>query len=267
MIFNEEGTSMGVFDWIRKASRKTSVPLKESRLSEKSTTVDKIEIKCPECGLYADDEKIRYNRIIIDCHHCGGHNLRNLAFMRDFIQKEGVFNFKCDECGTFIGVPENVFCSHCKVNRSKDYQKIIDNYSTTHTIKNITVRDGGCSECGISGYQSPVSLGLYCPSCLGPYGVNQLSIDRRLGAIIRCPNCSNSIKIPSTVFCSVCGKLRDNSEKIIYKDIIKGCDERLELDPNDGREWRKKGFALKKLWRNDEADIAFAKARELGYKG
>ena len=44
-------------------------------------------------------------------------------------------------------------------------------------------------------------------------------------------------------------------------------DEAIRLDPNDSNAWYNKGNALKALGRTVEADAAFAKANELGYKG
>lgn len=260
---------MGIFDRIWKAAKKSSMPIDEDKLIDKSSIsiVDKNETDCPECGHYINKEKNKYNPITINCYKCRGHNERNLAFMKDFMSSQGIYNFKCDECGTFIGVPENILCSECKLNTYENYQEIIDEYSKSHTIKSLTVRKGGCSECGISGYRSPVSLGLQCPSCRRTIRVDQHSIDNRMGVVVHCLNCFISIKIPPTVFCSVCGRLRDNAEKIIYKEFIKELDILIDRDPNDANKWYEKGIALKNLWRNAEADAAFAKANELGYNG
>jgi Flp pilus assembly protein TadD len=51
------------------------------------------------------------------------------------------------------------------------------------------------------------------------------------------------------------------------EDAIKAYDEAIKLDPNDGLTWNNKGEALKSLGRTTEANAAFAKAKELGYKG
>jgi len=43
-------------------------------------------------------------------------------------------------------------------------------------------------------------------------------------------------------------------------------DRATELDPKFAAAWKVKGDALRALGRNTEADAAYAKARELGYR-
>jgi len=52
-----------------------------------------------------------------------------------------------------------------------------------------------------------------------------------------------------------------------YDEAIKAYDEAIRLDPNHAFAWNYKGNALKALGRDTEANAAFAKAKELGYKG
>jgi Flp pilus assembly protein TadD len=44
-------------------------------------------------------------------------------------------------------------------------------------------------------------------------------------------------------------------------------DKTIKLNPKDAEAWNNKGLALKFLGHSAESDVAFAKARELGYKG
>ncbi len=47
---------------------------------------------------------------------------------------------------------------------------------------------------------------------------------------------------------------------------VLGCyDQAINLNPESGETWDNKGKALKALGYNEEADAAFAKAKELGY--
>jgi Flp pilus assembly protein TadD len=52
----------------------------------------------------------------------------------------------------------------------------------------------------------------------------------------------------------------------MYEDAIKSYDETMKLDPNDAETRISKGNALKTLGRTNEANSAFTKAKELGYK-
>jgi tetratricopeptide (TPR) repeat protein len=52
-----------------------------------------------------------------------------------------------------------------------------------------------------------------------------------------------------------------------HLDAIDAFDKALQLNPKDPLTWMNKGDALKALGRQAEADSAYAKARELGYKG
>ncbi|NPV63627.1 MAG: tetratricopeptide repeat protein [Methanotrichaceae archaeon] len=52
-----------------------------------------------------------------------------------------------------------------------------------------------------------------------------------------------------------------------YEDAIKACDEALRLSPDLASAWYNKGVALEALGRATEADVAFNKAKELGYEG
>ena len=45
------------------------------------------------------------------------------------------------------------------------------------------------------------------------------------------------------------------------------AEKAIELDPKNAFAWVNKDFALKALGRTTEANAAFAKAKELGYKG
>jgi len=52
-----------------------------------------------------------------------------------------------------------------------------------------------------------------------------------------------------------------------FDEAIKAYDEALKLDPTIDLAWAGKGEALKALGNTAEADVAFAKAKELGYGG
>lgn len=52
-----------------------------------------------------------------------------------------------------------------------------------------------------------------------------------------------------------------------YDEAIQAFDEAIKLDPQNGGLWNNKGLALNALGQTYEADEAFAKAKELGYKG
>jgi Flp pilus assembly protein TadD len=52
----------------------------------------------------------------------------------------------------------------------------------------------------------------------------------------------------------------------MHEIAIRCCDRSLAINPDNALTWVTKGIALDKLGRHDEADIAFAKAKELGYK-
>ena len=51
-----------------------------------------------------------------------------------------------------------------------------------------------------------------------------------------------------------------------YAEALKAYNEAIELDPNNADFWNSKGNALKKLGLTTEANEAYAKAKELGYK-
>ncbi len=51
----------------------------------------------------------------------------------------------------------------------------------------------------------------------------------------------------------------------IYDAAIEAYDEAIRLDPHYAMAWNNKGLALRKLDRTEEAEAAFAKAKELGY--
>lgn len=51
-----------------------------------------------------------------------------------------------------------------------------------------------------------------------------------------------------------------------YNEAIKYYEKALQIDPADGYAWNAKGEALKMLGRVAEADVAYAKANELGYQ-
>ncbi|MFZ2470332.1 MAG: TIR domain-containing protein [Methanothrix sp.] len=51
-----------------------------------------------------------------------------------------------------------------------------------------------------------------------------------------------------------------------YADALKAYNEAIKLDPNNADFWNSKGNALKKLGLTIEANEAYAKAKELGYK-
>jgi tetratricopeptide (TPR) repeat protein len=52
-----------------------------------------------------------------------------------------------------------------------------------------------------------------------------------------------------------------------HLEAIDAFDKALQINPKDPLTWMNKGDALKSLGRQAEADEAYAKARELGYKG
>jgi tetratricopeptide (TPR) repeat protein len=52
-----------------------------------------------------------------------------------------------------------------------------------------------------------------------------------------------------------------------FDEAIKAYDEAIKLDPTIGLVWAGKGEALKALGNSAKADVAFAKAKELGYSG
>ena len=52
-----------------------------------------------------------------------------------------------------------------------------------------------------------------------------------------------------------------------YADAIQACDRVIKIDPNLADEWNNKGEAFKALGRTAEANAAYAKAKELEYKG
>ncbi len=52
-----------------------------------------------------------------------------------------------------------------------------------------------------------------------------------------------------------------------YNEAVDAFDKALQINPKDPLTWMNKGDALKALGRQAEADEAYAKARELGYKG
>jgi tetratricopeptide (TPR) repeat protein len=53
----------------------------------------------------------------------------------------------------------------------------------------------------------------------------------------------------------------------LHELAVRCCDRSLAIDPDNALTWVTKGIALNKLGKHDEAEIAFAKAKELGYKG
>ena len=52
-----------------------------------------------------------------------------------------------------------------------------------------------------------------------------------------------------------------------YEEAIMAYDIAIQMNPENVRAWYDKGNTLKVLGCTTEADAAFAKARELGYKG
>ncbi len=52
-----------------------------------------------------------------------------------------------------------------------------------------------------------------------------------------------------------------------HKEAVDALDKALQINPKDPLTWMNKGDALKALGRQAEADAAYAKAKELGYKG
>ena len=51
-----------------------------------------------------------------------------------------------------------------------------------------------------------------------------------------------------------------------YDEAVKAYDKVIELNPADAKTWNEKGVALQALGKNAEADAAFSKAKELGYR-
>jgi Flp pilus assembly protein TadD len=49
--------------------------------------------------------------------------------------------------------------------------------------------------------------------------------------------------------------------------VLQAFSKAIELDPNLADAWNGEGEVLKKLGRDTEANNAFAKAKELGFKG
>jgi tetratricopeptide (TPR) repeat protein len=52
-----------------------------------------------------------------------------------------------------------------------------------------------------------------------------------------------------------------------YEDAIEAFDSAINSDPQYVEAWYNKGLALQSLGRHDEANAAFARAKELGYTG
>lgn len=52
----------------------------------------------------------------------------------------------------------------------------------------------------------------------------------------------------------------------MHEVAIRCCDKSLAINRDNMLTWVTKGIALDKLGKHDEAEIAFAKAEELGYK-
>lgn len=52
-----------------------------------------------------------------------------------------------------------------------------------------------------------------------------------------------------------------------YEEAIKAYDIAIQMNPEDAKAWYNKGNALKALGRTTDANIAYAKAKDLGYKG
>ncbi|MBT3685891.1 MAG: tetratricopeptide repeat protein, partial [Nitrosopumilus sp.] len=48
-----------------------------------------------------------------------------------------------------------------------------------------------------------------------------------------------------------------------YKESIQFCDKAIKADPEDSDVWFCKGNSLKKLGKNEEAEICFVRAKEL----
>ena len=53
----------------------------------------------------------------------------------------------------------------------------------------------------------------------------------------------------------------------LYDIAIRYCDRSLAINPDNALTWATKGDILNKLGRHDEAEAAFAKTKELVYKG
>lgn len=51
----------------------------------------------------------------------------------------------------------------------------------------------------------------------------------------------------------------------LYEIAVRCCDRSLAINPDNELTWVTKRIALDKLGRHEEADAAFAKAKELGY--
>lgn len=52
-----------------------------------------------------------------------------------------------------------------------------------------------------------------------------------------------------------------------YNEALDCHSKSIDFDPSDGEVWHNKGKALKALGRDSEAEVAFSKAKELGYEG
>jgi tetratricopeptide (TPR) repeat protein len=52
-----------------------------------------------------------------------------------------------------------------------------------------------------------------------------------------------------------------------YDEAIKAYDEAIKLNPNYAKAWYNKGIAFEALGKTTDADVASAKAKELGYEG
>jgi tetratricopeptide (TPR) repeat protein len=51
-----------------------------------------------------------------------------------------------------------------------------------------------------------------------------------------------------------------------YEDALASFDEAIDIDPSGAAPWFFMGEALRKLYRETEADSAYARAKELGWK-
>jgi tetratricopeptide (TPR) repeat protein len=53
----------------------------------------------------------------------------------------------------------------------------------------------------------------------------------------------------------------------MYEVAIRCCDKSLAINPDNAHSWITKRNAFEKIGKHEDAEAAFAKARELGYQG